>query len=98
MRVLAWLIVDFIFRRLFFYLIICMAVLHIFSGCLTRKISSDAVAITNVDSGWANNSVNTVVFRKNSLVTYDGHQYVAFYNAERYVVLGKRKTGGTIGK
>lgn len=46
-----------------------------------------------VDSGWANNSVNTVVFRKNSLCTYKNTQYISFYNQEGFVVIGKRKLG-----
>ncbi len=49
--------------------------------------------LVNVDSGWANNSVNAVVFRKNSLVTFRDTQYIAFYNKERFVMLGKRKSG-----
>ena len=49
--------------------------------------------LVDVDSGWANNSVNVVVFRKNSLVTFKDTQFIAFYDNERYVVLGKRKTG-----
>ena len=51
------------------------------------------VSLTEVDSGWARNSVNTVVFRKNSLVTYKDTQYIAFYNKDQFVVLGKRKSG-----
>ena len=51
------------------------------------------VSLTEVDSGWARNSVNTVVFRKNSLVTYKDTQYIAFYNNNQFVVLGKRKSG-----
>ena len=47
----------------------------------------------NVDSGWAGNSVNVVVFRKNSLVTFKDTQFIAYYNARQHVVLGKRKTG-----
>jgi hypothetical protein len=43
-----------------------------------------------VDSGWANNSVNTVVFRKNSLCTYKNWQYIAYYNNKGEVVLGRR--------
>ncbi|MEI9908393.1 MAG: BNR repeat-containing protein [Bacteroidota bacterium] len=35
------------------------------------------------------------VFRKNSLVTFKGTQYIAFYNNEKFVVLGKRKTGAS---
>ena len=53
------------------------------------------VKLVAVDSGWANNSVNTVIFRKNSLVTFKGTQFIAFYDKEQFVVLGKRKTGGT---
>lgn len=51
------------------------------------------VRLTTVADGWANNSINVVIFRKNSLVTHDGWQYTAFYDQDRYVVLGKRKQG-----
>ena len=49
------------------------------------------VKVVNVDSGWANNSVNTTIFRKNSLVSFRSLQYIAYYNKDGYVVLGKRK-------
>jgi len=52
-----------------------------------------AARIVNVGEGWASNSVNTVVFRKNSLFTWRDTQFVAYYNQERFVVLGKRKQG-----
>ena len=48
-----------------------------------------------VDSGWANNSVNTVIFRKNSLCTYKNTQYISYYNNNGFVVLGKRTLGKT---
>jgi hypothetical protein len=48
---------------------------------------------TNLGLGWANNSVNTVAFRQNSLVTYRDTQFIAYYDQDRYVVIGKRKTG-----
>ena len=51
------------------------------------------VKMVPVDSGWAANSVNTVVFRKNSLVSCRDTQFIAFYNPQRLVVLGKRKLG-----
>lgn len=54
-----------------------------------------APVVSTVGPGWANNSVNAVVFRKNSLVTHGDTQYVAYYDAERYLVLGKRKLGST---
>ncbi|MDR3057197.1 MAG: BNR repeat-containing protein, partial [Prevotella sp.] len=44
-----------------------------------------------VGDGWANNSVNTTVFRKNSLVTYKDTQFIAYYNPDGYLMLGKRK-------
>lgn len=43
-----------------------------------------------VDKGWANNSVNTTVFRKNSIVTHDDTQFIAFYDPEGFFTLGKR--------
>jgi hypothetical protein len=52
------------------------------------------VNVIPVQLGWARNSVNTVIFRKNSLATFRDTQYIGFYDAERYVVLGKRKLGG----
>lgn len=49
------------------------------------------VRIIPASFGWANNSVNTVVFRKNSLCTFKNTQYISYYNKEGFVVLGKRK-------
>jgi len=54
------------------------------------------VNLVNVDSGWASTSINTVVFRKNSLVTWKNYQFIAYYDAEKNVVLGKRKTGADV--
>lgn len=51
------------------------------------------VRLVPVDSGWARNSINAVAFRKNSLVTHNNTQYIAFYNSLRYVVLGRRTLG-----
>ena len=47
--------------------------------------------IIPIADGWAQTSVNTVVFRRNSVVTHEDSQYVAFYDAEANVVLAKRK-------
>jgi hypothetical protein len=51
--------------------------------------------LVDVGLGWASNSVNAVIFRKNSLVTYRDTQYIAYYNQDKYVVLGKRKSGSS---
>lgn len=48
---------------------------------------------TIATNGWANNSVNTVIFRKNALITHRQWQYAAYYDDEQYVVLAKRKHG-----
>ncbi|MCC8408316.1 BNR repeat-containing protein [Mucilaginibacter sp. UR6-1] len=45
--------------------------------------------------GWANNSVNTVIFRKNSLVSFKDEQYAAYYDTAQYMVLAKRKLVAT---
>lgn len=57
--------------------------------CTLSSLSSQTLVA--VGEGWANNSVNTTVFRKNSLVTYKDTQFVAYYNSEGVLVLGKRK-------
>jgi BNR repeat-containing family member len=50
-------------------------------------------SIVPVDSGWARNSINTVPFRKNSLVSAKGFQFISFYNQDGEVVVGRRKLG-----
>jgi hypothetical protein len=46
---------------------------------------------TPVGYGWSNNSVNTVKFRKNALTSFKNFQFIAYYDADGAVVLGKRK-------
>ena len=68
------------------------------AAILAASVVANATAApveTVVGPGWANNSVNAVVFRKNSLVSDRHYQYVGYYDAERYLVLGKRKLGDT---
>lgn len=72
--------------HLILYLLVCSAV---------YAVAQPAKVVTIAQNGWANNSVNTVIFRKNSLVTYKGWQYASYYNENQYVVLAKRKTGAT---
>lgn len=62
-------------------------------GC--AHMPQDSVRLVDVADGWASNSVNAVVFRKNSLVTHGGSQYIAFYDSDAFVVLGKRRLGAT---
>jgi hypothetical protein len=55
--------------------------------------AAPGVRMVDVGPGWANNSVNAVVFRKNSLVSDGSSQYIAYYDADAVLVLGKRKLG-----
>ncbi|MEJ5995669.1 BNR repeat-containing protein [Pedobacter sp. Du54] len=52
--------------------------------------SQESTQSTIAENGWANNSVNTVIFRKNSLTTFKNNQYTAYYDAAQNVVLAKR--------
>lgn len=56
--------------------------------------SAQSVKLTTIgNDGWASNSVNTVIFRKNSLITFKDTQYAAYYDNTQYVVLAKRMIG-----
>ncbi len=46
---------------------------------------------SKVGTGYSSTSVNTTVFRNNSLVTHGDEQYIAFYDADGWLTLGKRK-------
>lgn len=54
---------------------------------------ADEPRLVPISEGWAQNSVNTVVFRQNSVVSHGEEQYAAFYDAEARVVLAKRHHG-----
>jgi BNR repeat-containing family member len=58
-----------------------------------HTLSAQTKIITVDAEGWAANSINVSVFRKNALVSIKDSQYVAFYNKDAFVVLGKRKRG-----
>ncbi|MDP4261257.1 MAG: BNR repeat-containing protein [Bacteroidota bacterium] len=49
--------------------------------------------VSVIGKGWAGTSINTVVFRKNSVVSYKDLQYAAYYDSSGHVVLAKRKIG-----
>lgn len=60
---------------------------------LTR---AQAVKVSTIaGNGWSNNSINAVIFRKNSLVTFKNDQYAAYYDSDQYVVLAKRKVNSS---
>ncbi len=47
-------------------------------------------SLSPIGFGWSRNSVNTTVFRNNSVTTHDDVQYAAYYDAEGYMTLAKR--------
>lgn len=49
--------------------------------------------LVEVGKGYSSTSVNTAVFRNNSLVTHGDEQYISYYDAEGCLILGKRKLG-----
>src|SRR5262249_27185772 len=63
----------------------------------TGLTSEDLKAIP-VSKGWARTSVNTTIFRHDSVTTYGDTQFVAVYDADQTVVLAQRKLGSTAWK
>lgn len=47
--------------------------------------------LVRVGEGYSQTSVNTTVFRNSPLVTVGDRQYITYYDAEGYVVLGRRR-------
>ena len=62
--------------------------IYSFIPSLTR---SDRDGLIKVGKGFCNTSVNTSVFRRSSIVSNKDFQFIAFYNKNGYIVLGKRK-------
>lgn len=65
---------------------------------LTIGIASQTHAqkLVEIGKGYSSTSVNTTVFRANSIVTYKDYQYVSYYNEDGYLTLAKRKLGETV--
>lgn len=70
-------------------------IFSLFVFLLSTVVTAQQVNTVVADSGWAGNSVNTVVFRKNALVTHQQEQYISFYNTDGAVMVGKRTLGSS---
>jgi hypothetical protein len=68
-----------------FYTIVLML------GIIGFRLNGQSYSV--IGKAWAKTSVNTAIFRKNSLVTHDSLQYAAFYDTNGRVVLAKRTIG-----
>lgn len=68
-----------------------------FLGCLFLCSSCVGLQVnqSTVGMGWSQNSVNTVIFRNQAMCSFKDHQFIAFYNGKRQMVLGSRKLGDT---
>ena len=54
------------------------------------QVSLRPIAVTELGPGWAGTSVNTVVFRGQGLLTWDGHQFGAYYSDKGELVVVDR--------
>ena len=55
------------------------------------KMPVSAQVLSKIGDGYAKTSVNTAVFRQSSVVTHGNCQFAAYYDADGYVVVAKRK-------
>ena len=73
------------------------SILGLFLVCSTislmAKDKSLSVNLLKAGVGYSSTSVNTTSFRNSSITTFRNTQYIAFYDADKYLVLGKRKLG-----
>jgi hypothetical protein len=53
----------------------------------------DPAALTLTAEGWYGPSINLQAFQQNVIVTFNGVQYVAFYDRARQVCVGRRMSG-----
>ena len=49
-----------------------------------------AQRLVEVGKGYSSTSVNTTVFRNSSVVSFKGKQYISYYDAEGWLVIGRR--------
>lgn len=49
------------------------------------------VTTSSVGFGWSSNSINTTIFRKNSITSDHKFQFVSYYDGEGFVCIAKRK-------
>ncbi len=51
------------------------------------------VRLVEVGKGYSRTSVNTTIFRNNSVVTHGDEQYIGYYDGDGFLTLGKRTAG-----
>jgi hypothetical protein len=68
----------------------CCLIFMMMSCTLHQKATSQRV---DIEPAWAKTSVNATIFRKNSIVSGGGYQFVAYYDSAARVVLARRELG-----
>lgn len=53
----------------------------------------DRSTLSYVGLGWAKNSVNSVIFRHNSLTSNNNYQFISYYDESGKLILGRRTPG-----
>jgi len=68
-----------------------LIITFIATTCLSATIAGSR--LDTIGKAWARNSVNANILRHNSVVSHEDNQYVAYYDANGFVMLAKRKLG-----
>jgi len=58
-----------------------------------KKVNKFNSQIVPVDKGWAKNSINTTIFRHNSIISHGKYQYLSYYDKEGSVIVARRVLG-----
>lgn len=75
-----------------------LGIISLASSC-TYNINNDyypKTRLIEVGRGFSSTSVNTTVFRNSSLVTFDTLQFIAYYDTDGFLTLGKRSLNDSI--
>jgi hypothetical protein len=62
-----------------------------FISCKNEKQPS--IFLSEIGFAWSSTSVNATIFRKNSVISFENYQFVAYYDSTANVVLARRKHG-----
>ena len=61
-----------------------------FGSAQTELTAAAGARLVPIGPGWAGNTVNVTIFRRNSVTSHAGRQYAAFYDQQGRVVLATR--------
>ena len=59
-------------------------------SCNQQKKAEVTSSLSIVGEGWASNSVNATIFRKNSVVSTANYQFVSYYDSTAHVVVARK--------